>query len=360
MFQFMSLTTTGSAGFDTGIGDLALKTFNGQTYLYAATGVNGGITAWRLQPGGSPVLYDDQAYASSITSQVARRIMPVTIAGTEHLALDVDTATGLVSYTLNAGGDIGSLRETVTLSGGGDIDAMTQVAGAGNGFLAIAHDETDRIATYRIESDGTLTLIGSQEGQAVALKTLETDGSTYVVAADPVSHNVVAYSIDTSSGALASPSVSGAEYGLGLADITAIEVVQAYGESWVIVAASGSNSLSVMRLALDGRLVPTDHLLDTLSTRFEKVQDLALVQVEERVFIVAGGGDDGLSLFTLTPHGKLVYLDSFADTTETGLQNVQAIAAAYVGTDLQIFASSQEDAGLTQMSVCTASSRCPR
>lgn len=355
MFQFMSLTTTGSAGFDTGIGDLALKTFNGQTYLYAASGVNGGITAWRLQSGGSPVLHDDQTYASSITTQVARKIMPVTIAGSENLALDVDTATGLVSYTLNSNGSVGALRETVTLSGGGDIDALTQVAGAGNGFLAIAHDQTDRIATYRIESDGTLTLIGSQAGQAVALKTLETGGSTYVVAADPVSHNVVAYGIDTNSGTLSTPSTSGAEYGLGLADITAIEVVQAYGEAWVIVAASGSNSLSVMRLGIDGRLVPTDHLLDTLSTRFEKVQDLALVQVQDRVFVVAGGGDDGLSLFTLTPHGKLIYLDSFADTNQSGLQNVEAIAAAYVGTDLQIFASSQEEAGLTQMSVSLAS-----
>ena len=72
----------------------------------------------------------------------------------------------------------------------------------------------------------------------------------------------------------------------------AIEVVEAYGQSWVIVAGSGSNSLSVMGLRSDGRLIPKDHVLDTLNTRFESVQDLSVIEVNGRAFIVAGGSDD--------------------------------------------------------------------
>ncbi|WP_050604258.1 dockerin type I domain-containing protein [Ruegeria sp. 6PALISEP08] len=58
-----------------------------------------------------------------------------------------------------------------------------------------------------------------------------------------------------------------------------------------------------------------------------------------------------MSLFTLTPQGQLVYQDSFADTLASGLQNVETISVAHVGDELQILVSSQQDAGVTVLSV---------
>jgi hypothetical protein len=78
---------------------------------------------------------------------------------------------------------------------------------------------------------------------------------------------------------------------------------------------------------------------------------MELIEVDGRVFVVAGGGDDGISLFTLTPDGQLIHLDSFADTLFTGLQNVESLSMAQVGNELQIFVASQQEAGLTQFSV---------
>ncbi|MCX8955605.1 hcalcium-binding protein, partial [Ruegeria sp. NA] len=89
------------------------------------------------------------------------------------------------------------------------------------------------------------------------------------------------------------------------------------------------------------------HILDSHTTRFESVQDLEVVNINGRVFVVAGGGDDGLTLFTLTPEGQLVYLDSFADTLSSGLQNVESLSLAHVGNELQILVTSQQDAGVT-------------
>ncbi|WP_254445693.1 hypothetical protein [Ruegeria sp. HKCCA5014] len=121
-----------------------------------------------------------------------------------------------------------------------------------------------------------------------------------------------------------------------------------------MIAGSASNSLSVLRLSTDGSLSPTDHALDTLHTRFGVVQDMAVVEVDDRVFVVAGGGDDGVALFTLTTDGKLIHLDSFADTLSSGLQNVETLSVAHVCDELQIFVGAQEDAGLTQLRVSVA------
>ncbi|MEM7176206.1 MAG: dockerin type I domain-containing protein [Pseudomonadota bacterium] len=351
MLRFSGIAATGTAGFDTGIGDLTLKTFNGDTYLYSASGSGGGIVAWRLSAGSAPVRHDDQVFADSISALVARKLMPVTLAGTDHLVLDVDTATGLVSYDLATSGQIGALQETAGLNGGGDITALTQASDGLNDFVVIVHDTTDRIVTYRIGGDGSLSPTDSWAGQAAQMQALGVGGSQFVIATDTVNGSVLAYRLDMASGTLSPPDTQGADQGLGMNTPTALEVVEAHGASWVIVAASESNSISVLQLGADGQLTATDHLLDTLGTRFEKVQDLALVQAGDHVFVVAGGGDDGLSLFTLTPQGKLVYLDSFADTLQSGLQNVAALEAASIGTELQIFATSQEEAGITQMTV---------
>ncbi len=66
---------------------------------------------------------------------------------------------------------------------------------------------------------------------------------------------------------------------------------------------------------------------------------------------MAGASDDGLTLMTLSPDGQLIHLDSFADATDSGLQNVQSLSVAQVGNEIQIFAASQQDAGLTQLSL---------
>ncbi len=186
------------------------------------------------------------------------------------------------------------------------------------------------------------------------MQSLKSGSGHFVITADAASNVISTYEIDDTTGILTTVDNSASLSTLGIASPTAIEVVQAYGQSWVLVAGSGSNSLSVMKLGGDGRLTPTDHVLDSLDTRFETVQDLAVVEANGRAFVVAGGGDDGLTLFILTPDGQLIYLDSFADTLASGLQNVETISVAQVGDELQILAASQQDSGLTQLTVSIA------
>ncbi|WP_170326696.1 beta-propeller fold lactonase family protein [Ruegeria arenilitoris] len=347
VLQFEGVVATGSAALDSGIGDTALKTLNGETYLYSVTGPGGGIVVWKLVEGALPQLQDTEYFSGTITYQVGDTAMPVSLAGDDQLILDVGTATGLVGYELNPNGTVGALQETDSLVGGGDISALVQL---GN-VLTIAHEATGQIATYTVNGDGSLSLMASVAGQADSMQVLQAGAGHFVIAADSISGTINTYNVDQNTGALTTVDNSDALATLGIATPTAVEVVQAYGQSWVVVAGAGSNSLSVMELAADGRLIATDHVLDSLHTRFETVQDLAVVEADGHVFVVAGGGDDGVTLFTLTPNGQLVHLDSFADTVHSGLQNVETLSVAHVGDELQILVGSQQDAGLTQLSV---------
>ncbi len=351
MLQFESVVATGSTALDSGIGDTALKTLNGNTYLYTVTGQGGGVAVWRLVDGALPQLIDTEYYSGTITFLVGRSGTPVTLAGTEQLVLDVNTAMGLVGYDVNADGTIGSLKETGTLNGGGDISAIVQVSFGSLDVVAVAHEDTGNIGTYYVNSDGSLSLAGLITGEADTMQTLRAGSELFLISGDAVTNSVATFRIDSDTATLTEIDNSSALGTLGVSTPTAVETVEAYGKSWVVVAGSGSNSLSVLQLNSDGSLKATDHVLDTLHTRFESVQDLAVVDVNGQVFVVAGGGDDGVSLFTLTPEGQLVHLDSFADTVASGLQNVESLSVAHVGDELQILVTSQQDAGVTVLSV---------
>jgi Ca2+-binding RTX toxin-like protein len=62
----------------------------------------------------------------------------------------------------------------------------------------------------------------------------------------------------------------------------------------------------VIALGADGSMQVADHVIDTLDTRFQGVQALATAQIGDRVFVIAGGGDDGLTVMVLTPEGRLL------------------------------------------------------
>ncbi len=352
--QFESVVATGTAALDSGIGDTALKTFNGETYLYSMTGPGGGIVSWHLGSGVLPQEIDQQYFDASISYQVGRSGIPIQLASGDQLILDVDTATGLIGYDLNPDGSTGSIRETNTLSGGGDISAATQLTVGANEILTLAQTDTGQLATYHINVDGTLSLINSVAGSADELRALQVGSKHFVISIDTASSSIQPYLVDQNSGVLSAVDGNTSIQTLGISAPTVIEVVQAYGKSWVVVAGSQSNSISVMELGDNGQLRPTNHVLDTLHTRFESVQDLSAIEVEGRVFVLAGGGDDGVTLFTMTPDGQLVHMDSFADTLETRLQNVETLSVAHVGDELQVFATSQIDPGITHLSVSIA------
>ncbi|WP_254430359.1 dockerin type I domain-containing protein [Ruegeria arenilitoris] len=350
MLQFERVVATGSPALDSGIGDTALKTFNGVTYLYSTTRAGGGIVVWQLVDGGAPQFHDDQYFSGTISLQVGSLGALVALGASDLLALDVDTATGLVGYALNTDGTIGALQETAAISGGGDVTALVQYSVGAVDYLTVAHQDNGLIGTYVVNSNGSLSHVGSVAGNAGAMQTAAVGSNQYVVTANAVDNAIRVFSADQGSGTLIEVDNTTTQT-LGISSPTALETVDAYGHTWVLVAGSSSNSISVMELRADGTLIPKDHALDTLGTRFGAVQDMKVVEVDGRVFVVAGGGDDGVTLLTMTPEGKLVYLDSFADTLDSGLQNVETIEVADVGDDLQIFVASQQDAGLTQMTV---------
>ncbi|QUJ76035.1 hypothetical protein KDD17_14045 [Sulfitobacter albidus] len=183
------------------------------------------------------------------------------------------------------------------------------------------------------------------------LDTVEVGTATYLLAAQFGTEGISSYRMDNATGALTHVDDIGAAQGLGINAPTDFETVTAFGKTWVIMGSAGTSMLNVLELEADGTLTAADQIMDTRETRFGGVQSVTATEVDGHVFVVAGGADDGLSLFTLMPDGRLIHLETIEHTPGAGLMNVGEIETSVVGGDLQIYVSSATDAGLTRFRV---------
>lgn len=342
--------TTGDTVLDTGLRTLEIVTSNGGTWLYAATGVTGGITAWDLTPGTPPREIDREYFPLWMQDDITGLAGLRSLNGSLQLVLGSAGSAQILGYGLDSSGRIGTISEL----GRQDSAAghVTAVATNGDGSVLYLADGGGG------QGNGTLRVYGgpaasgySYDIAGTALLATASPGSrAFLLMAEPGRQGVASFEIGA-AGALTPVGAMGLDQGLGIGVPTALVTIEAHGQSWALVGAAQSGSISVLRIDPAGGLTPTDHILDTRTTRFGALQDMAVVEVDGWVFVVAGGGDDGLSLFTLLPDGRLLHLQSIAHSPGAGLMDVTAIAAARVGDEIQIFVSSDDRGGLARFTL---------
>ncbi|WP_166418823.1 calcium-binding protein [Cochlodiniinecator piscidefendens] len=238
----------------------------------------------------------------------------------------------------------------------GAVSAVSVQLGS-QSYVFAARTSSQGVSTFRVGSDDSLTRVhtftdtsATYAGQIGALATGVVGGNTFLFTGSAQEHGVSAFQI-SSSGELTAVTSLGVSELLPVQNITQIEPVSINGSLYLIVAASGSSSLSVLRVSATGALEVVDHVIDSLDTRFAQARVLTSIEVSDHVFIFTAGSDDGISLFTMMPDGRLLHLESIADTGPAALANVSAIEVVEVGGELQVFVTSGSEGGLSQFTI---------
>lgn len=334
---------TGDVALDGDIRKLQVVDLAGHSYLLSLTGVNGGLAAYRLGTNGVVSGVADTEYFSiNQRNGVGGGMATASDGANGTIALAVEVGTATMHYTLDANGNFATISGTNATTGS-NVIAAAQLTG-GTVYYSVAQGSGQvMLHTATAVTAQQITLNGVS-----VLDTVKIGSQSFLLSAQYGTQSISSYSINTNSGALTRVMEIGGEQGLGINTPTAFETVTAFGKAWVILGSSGSDSLSVLEIDATGRLKTVDHVLDTLGTRFGGVNAVSVAQVGDRVFVVAGGADDGLSLFTLLPDGKLLHLETISQTVGAGLMNVVSIETAVLANALQIFVSSGTDSGITQ------------
>ncbi|WP_286672694.1 calcium-binding protein [Leisingera thetidis] len=343
--------------FGTDLRDLEIAVQDGQATLYAATGMNGGISRWQLAADGSL----PQAAGQQLHGQAGIRTgeFHLAAAGGGRLVQGQTSQGDLVFYQLESDGSLGS-RDRAALSGadagGFGAVAVLELADGKAAFYAVGAASGGLQGWQLDAAGGELGRTGAAGGSgsysldpAALLATVQTADGPVLLAAD--AQGLHSYRADAASGALRPADGLGAEQGLSVSGITALEGFEADGKAWALIGAAGSSSLTLVRVKADGDLRFEAQLQDTAMTRFGGLSALEVVAADGHVLVLAAGNDGGLSLFTLAPGAGLIHLQSLEHVPGLGLQNVTALEAVAAGGMLQVFAASGAAGGISQFTL---------
>lgn len=350
--EFLRRFQTGVERFDTDLRDLEVIQTPAGSWLYASTGLAGGICQYQLGGPPSSAGLSWHQNASLGTGEFAL----VERGGAAHLLQQGSGGAGLLSYVVGGDGGLGAQQQQA-LPGAGPsgIDLVLGGCTASGQEVIYALSDAGALTGWRLDAQGSpsaaVALGGAAEAfalpQAAALALSAAAGLLFV--ADGAIQGLRSYRVDARTGALTAADHFGAGDGLPVSGPTAIKSFQAFGAEWLLLAAAGSGSLSLLQVSAAGEFTLMDHLNDSLSSRFGGATLIEVVVQGDHVLVLAAGADDGLSLLRLLPSGQLVHVSSLADAPGLGLENATALAVARFGDQLEIYVSSATAPGLSQL-----------
>ncbi|MGB3409050.1 MAG: calcium-binding protein [Jannaschia sp.] len=357
MSRFQHVATFGSlfSGRPHMFDDLAYGVVDGALVLHGASRSGNGLVAWTFEEGATTHRDWRELPAGGIVLG-GLEMLRIEIDGVDHLSALAGGSLGLASYEIGPMGRIDQPPVQVRGTGlDGAISSAETLTLGGAVMLYSVKLGTGRIQISEVGAGGAVAGRGSVElsdgGQDVSdMATIRIGPSDVLLATSAWSNRIYSFTV-TVDGGLRQGSSWGALEGLGLGTPTAIKTYTKDGQAYAIVGSAGSSSLSVLSIGANGALTPVAHLIDDLDTRFHRVTALDVTEVDGRVFVVAGGADDGITVFEALRDGKLVLLGTLEDTFDTTLRNVSSLALAAADGLLHIAVASASEAGVTRFTM---------
>ncbi|MBN8189853.1 hypothetical protein JF540_24515 [Salipiger thiooxidans] len=302
LLRFLAAQADGTAAVDLAARGLVLRLDAAQVDRVESAAGAGSAGTGGVTFGHSTDLYAGQ---SGLAADLAH-LLATGAGGTRYFIAALHGSPGLSVLTRDAGGDLTELRYQ------GDRDIA---------YLS------DPVAMVSVETaEGTLVLATSSSEAGLSSFTLRPDGR--LVLRDSI----------------------GAADGVGINTPTALAVTEVGGKVMALLGAAGTGTISVFEVAGSGALRHVGQALDDRGSFFQGLSVLRTATLDGTVYVVAGGSDDGLTLFSLLPDGHLVELQSLADSTALGLDNVNALELVAAEGVLHAFVTSETETGVTHLS----------
>lgn len=348
MLRLVDRFGSGNALVDNGIREISILLGTYGPRLVAYSGTNGGVATYSVDAAGrlSPL--------SSATVSTGYGLAPegdmavAWLGSTMTILLGFTGSPGLAGWGTNAAGAIGGRYWLALPENFGDKMLIAAQPGP-TSPLFILSPATGRIAIFDATRGTMVELTGAGSTLVGCTEVIQTDinGQSHLICVDASRTAISVHRLDATSNSLSRVGQITQGEGLAVADLSDLDIVRMGSDTFLIAAGAGSSSLTVMRLSPAGHLTLTDHVLDSRDTRFQSVRAVDTIEVDGHVFVVAGGGDDGVTLFQLLPNGTLHPLATMEDTLATGLSNVTAVEILRIGTQLMIFVGGESESGLT-------------
>ena len=364
-FQHITTRFDGDPSYVSGVSGLAFSGGTGQGAgagrIFSINGAQGGILGRDLAQT-LAVTQQLGAQAPGPAGRAAPAGLQVTTLEGRAALLSYGDGPGVQGYWLDSAGAVsGSFNLPVgnaTTALATTVLALQTMALAGGGdMLFVSSLQNLGVSCWqRLPGGGLLQqqqLVG--EGgvlgyDVLAMAVAQVGAQALLLTVSAQSDCLTAYRIDARGQAVLAATLRPAD-GLAVAAPNLVKTVHLAGGDFALLGAAGTSSITVVRLGADGSMAVMDQVNDDLNTRFQGISVLDCVTVQGRVFVVAGGADDGLSLMELLPNGRLLHLETLADRLDIALQDVSALTLRAQGDHIDVFVTGWSETGLSQFRI---------
>lgn len=226
-----------------------------------------------------------------------------------------------------------------------DISTIALWYGTSDGVIAL---RSGGVAQVTFNANGTLNYqnisVPSALSGAVAthIETTRHNGETIAIVSYGTSDTVSLFQTDSGGDLVHQFDLTNAN-GLWVNDPGAMTFANGTdGGLFVVLASSGSGTLSVLEIATNGEeMRVVDHLFDTLDTRFEAASHVTTVTMNGVDYVLAAGADDGISLFAMLSDGRLQHVETIEGSLASPLQGITGITATQTSDGARIFVTTQ-------------------
>ena len=355
-FQHAVTQMTGPEGYFVGLSDVLIRAAGTASLLYSVSAKDGGVLVMDINDGLR--VLDQAGFPSrAVALDAPRHLAEISINGSPALISYGHYGTTIDVFPLDAQGLIGqpyTLNWQANSRFVGAATALEVLSIGGRSFFALASRQGEGLTLWEADAQNRLRPIAQSADAGLlpandihAMTQATVAGKKYLLVLSSGDEGLMNYAVGA-DGQLTLVSRLDARDGLAIGTGSALEVVSVAGQSYALVGAAGSNSLAVVALSASGAMVVTDHVMDEGHTRFAGLTELATLVHAGQAYIAVAGSDDGITLMTLLPGGRLMRLATIVDDNDTALTNVSGLALRGGDGRIDIIASGGVPAGAGQ------------
>ncbi len=303
----------------------------------------------------------DSAQVSVLTMGASTPLAMQTTSTTPRFFVMSNPLDSLRGTTVSTTGVVGKIDKITT--GNGDLIGASQMEILDFGvtdLAAVVQHNVAGVQLFQITNKGVLSFMSTISDTAKSYVSGISDLASFSIGPDrflltlSASENGISSFYVGLDGAVVLIDSLGASDGLWISGPQTMQVAQILGQNFVVIASSGSDSLSVVRMNAMGIFFVADHLVDDQDTRFANVMTLDLFEANGRMFVVAAGTDAGFSVLELLPNGELSKYVTYVRETGAGLAAVTGIEAKVIGNEVFLFMTDATGAQVHQFEVSLA------
>ena len=326
--------------------------------LFAATRGDGWLSAYSIgTSAGQTTLAQQWRIAPSLLQLETTDLVLRDVGGTQELFMAGLNSSSLTGVRLDSDGAGPRIDAGISFTAAGhNLGNLAEVELFNDGNAGIAALRTGGLVSLSFGSGTAISLSNVHQGAAMQgqrardITTATHDGQTYAFVSYQGADTVSMFKQST-GGALVHVTDMDAADGFWVDRPGALTVTTAAdGRLYLVVAGAGTDSLSTFQVSPNG-MVPVDHLIDSLDTRFADASHVTSLRIGDHNFVIAAGSDSGISLFTMLPGGRLQHIDSMPGSIATPLRGITSLDAMATPQGIRLWVSTETAPYLSEFSM---------